>query len=489
MRPRSLRVLLPLALAACGDNLGPAEDPDVVDGPTCDEDDLPRTLAALPNLMGLEERSCGRLVLGTARCFELRFGQPIDHSRLHEAQFTQRLFLIHRGCDRATLVADWGYEGFGFFDDELSALYQTNALWIEHRYQGESVPATPEWDWRALTIANGAADMHRVIKTFRRYYDGRWVSTGASKGGITALYHKYIYGSDLDGTIPYVAPASRARVDPEYQAYLETRLPPPCGQELRDAQVAALTTRREMMLQRLAAHAPGQESLALEYMTAHLDWGFWQYFGVRFCNQVPTAATSDAAFFQFFASFSGLGFARTPSVSQEMRYGALSYEWLTEQGFALQINAQVLPLLQQPQSRLTMEDQFQLMFPGITLPDYDGSLTADTRTWVRNLAEDVLLIYGEYDPWSGGAMDAPARASSARFFAPGATHSARLAGLVPEDEAAAIEIVSRLLGHPPVARKQDARRAGDHLHALLADQHQRLRGLDLALRLRAHPAR
>src|SRR5947207_2192206 len=79
----------------------------------------------------------------------------------------------------------------------------------------------------------------------------RCVATGASKGGITAVYHRYLFPDDTDGVVPYVAPASRARIDELYQGYLDTTLTDTCAQRVRSAQTAALTTRRQMMLQHI----------------------------------------------------------------------------------------------------------------------------------------------------------------------------------------------------------------------------------------------
>ena len=326
-------------------------------------------------------------------------------------------------------------------------MYRANALWIEHRYQGESVPAVAEWDWTALTIKNGAADMHAIVEGFRTHYGENFVSTGASKGGITSTYHHYLYPKDLDGAIPYVAPASRSPIDAAYQQYMLDTLPA-CGQTLRNAQVAALTTRRAMMLQKLSETQPGFEVLTLENITASIDWAFWQYYGTQYCGYVPTAASTDTAFFNFFYQFSGLGqFA--PAVEPEMTYGALYYEWLTEQGFALQIGPHVKPHVVEPEILATMEDRFHAMLPSVLLPAYDGTVTHAVRAWARDSAENLLMIYGQYDPWSGGAMDAPTKPTSARFFVPAATHGAELMKLIPSERTAALAHATRMFGVEP----------------------------------------
>jgi hypothetical protein len=460
-------------LAACGDNNPAAVVPDKPDAAvpllaTCDEARLPETLRAIPHVTSVAERDCGDYVMdASVRCFSIALEQPIQHAA-PGGHFQQQLFLMHRGCDRPTLVADWGYSNEYFFDDELSVLYRTNALWVEHRYQGASIPATTEWDWTALTIRNGAADLHEIITGFRKHYGENFVSTGASKGGITATYHHYLYPDDLDGSIPYVAPASRSPIDPAYQQYLSTNYPP-CAQQLRDAQVAALTTRRGMMLQKLATIAPGYEPMVLEQMTASFDWAFWQYYGVQYCSQVPTAQTTDTAFFNFFYQFSGFGEVAAPAGDEERSWGALYYEWLTEQGFALQLGAHVKPLVSEPTTLATMEDNFHEMFPDVALPAYDGTITHAVRTWARDSAEDLLLIYGRLDPWSGGAMDAPTKATSGRYFVPNATHAAQLMQLAAADREAALAHATRMFGVPTTMGMQPiAALAGANRAALLA---------------------
>lgn len=494
-------IALPLALlaaAACGDDendpqpgspdAAAAEEPDAAPPAlTCEEETLAASLADLPDVAAVSETACGDFVVQPARCFAIEVDQPVDHADTAGPTFRQHLFLVHRGCERPTLVADWGYSNEYFFDIELSLLYETNDLWIEHRYQGLSVPDTADWSWSALTIENGARDMHEIIAAFRQLYEGRWVSTGASKGGITATYHAYYFPDDLDGSVPYVAPASRARIDPAYQTFLDESLPAGCSDRIRDVQVAALTSRREMMLGRLIEYTgPGGEEQALEALTAHLDWSFWQAFGETYCNQVPRASATNARFWKFYLDFSYLAFAApaAPAAPDEtMKLGGLYYEWLTEQGFALQVNDRVEPLLEQPSATATMEDNFNEMLPGVILPPYDGAVTAAVRDWARDDAEDMLFIYGQYDPWSGGAMDAPSQPSSARVFVPGATHGAQIGALPEEDRVAALAIATRLFGTEPVEeqRAAAARAGADHQRRL---QRQALLELATPLKLR-----
>ena len=454
-----MRLAFLFALSACGDNLVLPDAPGTRVVAQCSEGELATQLASMPNVTAVRSAPCGKYVGGTAQCFNITIAQPIDHDAAVGRTFGQQVWLAHRGCDRPTVVADWGYSQTLFFDDELAVLFDANTLWIEHRYQGASAPAPADWDWSALTIANGAADMHAVIDSFKHVYGGRWVSTGASKGGITATYHSYLYRDDLDGAVPYVAPASRGRIDPLYQWNFDTTFTQECAQRVRDAQIAALTTRREMMLAHLTSiSGPGLEPTYLELMSASFDWAFWQYYGTRYCSQVPTAQTPDEAFWSFYSQFSGI---LNPSPAAEpISDGALEYEWLTEQGFALEIGAHVAPLLHDPYVKETMEEHFRDDFPDVTLPAYDGALTRSVRKWVGEHAENMLFIYGQYDPWSGGALDEPTRRTSARFFVPSANHGASISGLGLAEQKRALAIAAGFFGEPPqvsrMARAQQA---------------------------------
>ena len=465
MKTLGVLVALLMAVTACGDNHATGPDaPDAFVLP-CSDDDLVTSLQAIPGITSVSRESCGPGVLGAAACFVIDFPQPVDHRAPDSPTFTQRLRLAHRSCTAPMVVADWGYASFGFFDNELSALYETNTLWIEHRFQGESIPSSFDWQWTALTIENGATDMHRIVSAFHALYAGRWLVTGASKGGITALYYKYFFPDDVDGAVPYVAPASRERIDPVYQARLDAELPNPCAQRIRDLQIESLTTRRAALVQKIHDELGGGfENYYLEVLAGGLDWGFWQARGLQACSDVPPAAATDDQVWNFIYYVNG---SPHPAVDEVMSGSALVYEWLTEQGFALQVGAHVAPLLQDPDAMATMEQRFVQMNPTVPLPPFDGSVTAAVRTWTRDEAEDVVLVYGQFDPWTGGALDEPTRTTSARYFVPGANHSAAITDLPEAERAAALAHVSRMLDQQPTGSLPRARQAASETAARL----------------------
>jgi hypothetical protein len=99
----------------------------------------------------------------------------------------------------------------------------------------------------------------------------------------------------------------------------------------------------------------------------------------------------------------------------------------------------------------SLETSWKSTVPGEPLPAYDGALNDKARQWVRASAERMLLVYGETDPWSGGALEAPTQASSDRYFAPGRGHGAQISYLSPSDRQKATTAATAMYGKSPSA--------------------------------------
>ena len=130
--------------------------------------------------------------------FVLTFEQPIDHKDPSKGVFNQRVFVCHVHPDSATVVVAEGY-GAQYaartgYRDEISRIFNTNNIVVEHRYFLESTPypetAPEEIDWSYLNAENAANDIHNVITALKNIYDGKWISTGISKGGQNTMIHR-----------------------------------------------------------------------------------------------------------------------------------------------------------------------------------------------------------------------------------------------------------------------------------------------------------
>src|SRR5687768_3188655 len=82
---------------------------------------------------------------------------------------------------------------------EPTRLIDGNQISVEQRYFTPSRPSPTNWE-RQLTIWQAATDHHRIVRALKAIYAQQWVSTGASKGGMTSVYHRRFYPDDVAGT-------------------------------------------------------------------------------------------------------------------------------------------------------------------------------------------------------------------------------------------------------------------------------------------------
>ena len=280
-------ILLGAAVAACGSG-----DDDGGDGPDLPDGDLAEVLAAIPGMSVTEEA-----VDPPYRFFRLVYQQPVDHDDPDGDTFGQRMTLVHRDAAAPMVLHTGGYHLTEQpFLSELGYLLDGNQVHVEQRFFGPSRPDPA--DWSKLTIEQAAADHHRIVEALAPIYGGAWVSTGASKGGMTSIYHRRFYPDDVDATVPYVAPISFGAPDERYNAFLADVGDAGCRGVVQDFQREMLV-RREAMVPRVQAYAEangvtydrhGGVEAAFEDSVVEMEWTFWQYLGDEWCASVPAPA-------------------------------------------------------------------------------------------------------------------------------------------------------------------------------------------------------
>ena len=76
--------------------------------------------------------------------YRIRVRQMVNHEDIIYGFFEQRVFVMHAGTDRPTVLVTEGY-GADYaanprYREELSRLLDANLIVVEHRYFSESVP-------------------------------------------------------------------------------------------------------------------------------------------------------------------------------------------------------------------------------------------------------------------------------------------------------------------------------------------------------------
>src|SRR4051812_41863546 len=128
--------------------------------------------------------------------YEVSFEQPVDHQNSAGDKFRQRVFVSHVGYDRPVLLSTEGYAANRVGGSELQRILGGNQVTVEHRYFGKSVPSPIRWEY--LTVKQSADDLHAIVSALHSFYTGKWVSSGAIKGGQSALFYKCYYPKSFD---------------------------------------------------------------------------------------------------------------------------------------------------------------------------------------------------------------------------------------------------------------------------------------------------
>ena len=132
--------------------------------------------------------------------YELKIKQPLDHNDPEKGFFYQRVWLSHIGFDNPTVMITNGYGAPGNRIEEISQYLQSNQISIEHRYFLESTPDNLDYDY--LTFEQVTADLHRINSLVKNIYNGKWISSGISKGGTTTIFYSCLL---------YTSPSPRDR--------------------------------------------------------------------------------------------------------------------------------------------------------------------------------------------------------------------------------------------------------------------------------------
>ena len=441
----ALRLAAPLVfvlLPACSDE--PATTP-----PT--EIDIFDRLQAIPGMVVTEQNSG----VEGYRYFVMEYEQPADHGAEGGPVFQQRLLLHHRDAAAPFVLGTSGYNVNPTRQRlrEPASLLQANQLFVEQRF---FTPSRPEpADWSLLTIEQAATDHHRIVDVLKPIYTGKWISSGASKGGMTSVYHRRFFPDDVDGTVAYVAPHSFGTKDARYLDFVASLGSSTCQDALRYYQREVLLRRPEM-LARIDAQATmngltyellGREK-ALEVATLELNFTFWQYYDESICPEVGAEPPTDDDVWTF------LDEVASPSLWSDedfLTYEPYYWQAATELGFPAVEESHVADLLQFP----GIDAAETFLTPGKT-PVFDAAAMQDVSTWISAEGERLLFVYGETDPYTAAAFELGNAKDSYRLLAPGKNHSASIVDLVEPDRAKALDALEAWTGVTPVLPPETA---------------------------------
>ncbi|GHE67868.1 S28 family serine protease [Streptomyces capitiformicae] len=401
--------------------------------------DIKDRLLEIPGMSFVEEKPH----LGVYRFLVLNYTQPVDHRHPSQGTFQQRITVLHKDVNRPTVFSTTGYNLFMTPGrSEPTRIVDGNEVSMEHRFFTPSRPAPA--DWSQLDIWQAASDQHRIFGALKNIYSQKWISTGGSKGGMTATYYERFYPRDMDGVVAYTAPNDAVNdEDSAYDRFFRTVGTKECRDRLNAVQREALV-RREPLKKRYAEYAEargltfdtiGDLDKAYEAVVLDYVWDFWQLSKVADCdsNVIPKDA-KNATDDEIWTSVNTIG--GLSSYTDQGLQPTMPYKY--QAGTQLGAPTIEFPHIEEKYIRYGYPTPRNLVPRDIPM-SFQPWVMRDVDTWVRHNAHHMLFVYGENDPWGAepfrlgeGARD------SYVFTTPGANHhGAKVAALVDDEKALA----------------------------------------------------
>ncbi|MEZ3178214.1 aminopeptidase [Streptomyces pimonensis] len=408
--------------------------------------DIKERLLSVPGMSLIEEKPYTGY-----RFFVLGYTQPVDHRRPSRGTFQQRITVLHKDTARPTVFYTSGY-GVSTTPRraEPTQIVDGNQVSMEYRF---FTPSRPEpADWSKLDIWQAASDQHRIFTALRKIYSENWISTGGSKGGMTATYYERFYPRDMDGVVAYVAPNDVVnREDSAYDRFFRTVGTGECRDRLNAVQREALV-RRAPLEEKYEAYASengytfdtiGSLDRAYEAVVLDYVWGFWQYSTLADCADIPADArnATDDEIWTSIDTISGFSFYTDQGLSPYTPY-------YYQAGTQLGAPTVRFPHIEKKYIRYGYQPPRNFVPRSIDM-EFQPHVMRDVDSWVRHNARHMLFVYGENDPWGAEPFRVGKGARDAYVFtAPGMNHGANVAGLVAEEKALA---TARILDWADVA--------------------------------------
>ena len=375
--------------------------------------------------------------------------QPLDHTDTTKGFFLQRIFLADKGKDNTVLLITEGYgAGRGAsprFINELSPMLNSNQIFVEHRYFGESWPDSINWDY--LTVTNVAEDHHSIVELFKKYYTGKWVNTGISKGGQTAVYHRTFYPNDVDVTVAYVGPLNFGVEDGRHEPFIRD-IPGTSEQRKRivDFQIEILKNREEIM-PRLLNYINDKNYTfrisndeVLDYCVLEYPFALWQW--GRLTDKIPATNVGVDSLFNHLMKVSDPSYFAIEGMESIKSFFVQAARELGYYGYDTK------PL----KKYLTIKNA-EGYLNRIFLPEdldikYEKSTAKQVKKFINKTDAEILFIYGEYDPWSATGFEVPEKSNFLKIVKPGGSHSTRIKNLPPEQQELVKQKMESWLGIP-----------------------------------------
>jgi hypothetical protein len=378
--------------------------------------ELSDLLKTIPRIKQIREINAPN---GFKEAYEIMFLQPLDHNNPNGESFLQRIWLSHRDFSMPVVFDTEGYSADYNYINELSTIIGANQIIVEHRFFGNSAPDSMQQKWIYLTIFQAANDHHAIHEAFKTIYKDKWISTGISKGGQTAVYYRSLFPNDVDVTVGYVCPIAFSPEDPRAYSFFNTVGTDDCREKVFKFQKAVLKNRNKifpLFLDEVKSRGYVYDislPAAFEYTVLEYAFSFWQW--SCDCDQIPTENASIKVLYNHLYSISGFDYFSRSDME------TFFYQALTELGY---YNYDITPFGNL--IKYIDKPTYAFMAPKNVSITYNPKPLQDVNTFIQNEGNNILYIYGEFDPWSSCAANVSDKTNAVKIVKKGGNHTTRI---------------------------------------------------------------
>ena len=361
-----------------------------------------KKLGALPNVKILEVRP-NKLY----RLYFLSFKQELDHNNPAAGDFEQRVYLMYRGNEN--YINEMVTEGYsldiGSYQTYLHQVTNSNQIYVEFRYYGNSTSKLMDNNYEFLNNTQQIHDYHKVRTELGQILTGKWACSGFSKGGLNALNYKYRYPKDVDLTIAIAPSFSSQKENSKIANFLKDEI---ATKELREDvlrfQQLALQKKEEVLsllkslpqLENMTFDLLGGLSKAYEYAIVYFPLEYWKSYDSNLFSGVPTQVTTTP--FEVITALKKTDILNLVSdKALKNDFKLYFYQTQTEIGFYKPNISHLSSLLLE-----TKDPWIHNVFENDT--EYNPTNMIELEKWLENEANDIIYIYGEYDPWTSSEL-------------------------------------------------------------------------------------
>ena len=420
-------------------------------------------VAALQSIENVEDlKPFINVHLGQAYYFNYR--QLVDHENPAKGTFQQQVVLTFVSKGAPTILHT---EGYALLDPQvynnhnrvdsikapdllwtLSAnggkdfKFDLNCVQVEYRYHGFSLPEGDKNSFEYLNAWQQSQDLHAIVTDLKKVLftgNGKWLSTGVSKNGMTSAQYAYfdeLNGwNDIDLYVPYVAPAPLQTEDIRMGTYMITEsskealpaLEKAYKKLANDKAVAEATVDAFSKILEEGRDTPVPADSALLYT---IEKAMINLFAVQsygdfdtWTKLIPTEKSTPEEYAKFFLLTDNDDCIYRKTAAAR---GPLAWR---EDPFQVQI----------PIDQGNRGFDYTWFFDGKLLTDSDKQYLKDLMenskksksielqiNLVKNLettTKKMIFVYGQDDPWTGAAIPDPTNPNVKKYIIPHGSHT------------------------------------------------------------------